>query len=196
MPEPGGLRVPGSLRRLRSDPLGLFAEAASRREDLVAFRAVYRRVYLLTGAGPIAQVTVRNRRNYVKGVSYDALRVPIRDALLTLDGPAAHERRRMLMPLFTRRWLMDSVPAIVSAVESHFDRWDRLAAAGTPFNVVREMNRLAFDVVGRVLLGTELGASMIELERLIDDASDWVAHRTRAIVPLPPVLPTRRNRSY
>ena len=186
----------GSLRRLRADPLGLFVEASTRHEELAAFRAAHRRVYLLTGADTIAHVTVRNRQNYVKGVSYDALRVPIRDALLTLDGPAAHERRRLLMPLFTRRWLMDSVPAIVSAVESHFDRWDRLAAAGRPFNVVSEMNRLAFDVVGRVLLGTELGASMTELERLIDDASDWVAHRTRAIVPLPPVIPTRRNRSY
>ena len=196
MPEHGGLRLLGSLRRLRSDPLGLFVEAASSHDEVAVFRAAHRPVYLLTGASPIAHVTVRNRQNYVKGVSYDALRVPIRDALLTLDGPVAQERRRLLMPLFTRRWLTDSVPAIVSAVESHFGRWDHLASTGRPFNVVSEMNRLAFDVVGRVLLGTELGASMTELERLIDDASDWVAHRTRAIVPLPPVLPTKRNRAY
>src|SRR5256885_2411298 len=196
MPEPGGLRLFGTLRRLRNDPLGLFVEAAARHDDLAAFRAAHRRVYLLTGADPIAHVTVRNRANYVKGVSYDALRVPIRDALLTLDDPVAQERRRLLMPLFTRRWLMDAVPAIVAAVESHFDRWDVLADGGRAFNVASEMNRLAFDVVGRVLLGTELGGSMSQLEGLIDDASEWVAHRTRALVPLPPVLPTTRNLAY
>jgi cytochrome P450 len=141
-------------------------------------------------------VAVANRENYIKGVSYDALRVPIGDSLLTVDGTAAQARRRLLMPLFTRRWLMDAVPTIVAAVESHFERWDELAARGRPFDVVSEMNRLAFDVVGRVLLGTELGTSMCELEALIDDASAWVARRTKAIVPLPPVIPTARNRAY
>src|SRR4051794_6361037 len=195
-PGPRGEPVLGSLRRLRADPLGLFVESSARYGDLVAFRAVHRRVYLFSGPDLIAHVAVRNRDNYVKGVSYDALRVPIGESLLTMDGTEGQARRRLLMPLFTRRWLLGEVPAIAAAVESHFDRWDGLAERGEPFNVVSEMNRLAFDVVGRVLLGAELGASMARLEGLIDDASDWVARRTRAIVPLPPVLPTPRNRAY
>jgi cytochrome P450 len=193
---PRGEPLLGSLRRLRADPLGLFVEAASAYGDLVGFRALHRHVYLAVGSDAIAQIAVRNRENYTKGVSYDALRVPIGDALLTMDGPEAQARRRLLMPLFTRRWLIDEVPTIAGAVESHFDRWDQLAASGRPFNLVSEMNRLAFDVVGRVLLGAELGASMARLESLIDSASDWVARRTRALVPLPPVLPTARNRAY
>jgi cytochrome P450 len=193
---PPGEPVLGSLRRLRNDPLGLFVEGASLYGDLVGFRALHRRVYLAVGPDVIARIAVGNRENYRKGVSYDALRVPIGDALLTMDGRGAQARRRLLMPLFTRRWLLGEVPTIAAAVESHFDRWDRLAARGKPFNLVSEMNRLAFDVVGRVLLGAELGASMGYLEELIDGASEWVAQRTRALVPLPPVLPTARDRAY
>src|SRR3954468_19224985 len=195
-PGPRGEPLIGSLRRVRDDPLGLFVEGATGYGDIVGYRAVHRRIFLVVGPELIARVTVGNRENYRKGVSYDALRVPIRDSLLTVDGPEGQARRRLLMPLFTRRWLMDSVPTIAEAVESHYDRWDALAESGRPFNVASEMNRLAFDVVGRVLLGTELGANMVQLEAMIDDASEWVARRTRAVVPLPPVLPTQRNVAY
>jgi enediyne biosynthesis protein E7 len=185
----------GALRRLRSDPLGLFVEAAST-HDLAVFRAAHRRVYLVVGPDLIAQVAVNGRDRYVKGVSYDALRVPMGDALLTIDGPRWKARRRLLTPLFSRRVLLDQVPTIAASIESLFERWDPLAASGAPFNVASEMNRLAFDVVGRILLGTELGQGMGELEASIDDASAWVARRTRALLPLPTAVPTPRNRAY
>src|SRR2546421_5134818 len=104
---PRGEPLLGSLRRLRNEPLGLFVDGATRHGDLVAFQAAHRRVFLVVGPELIAHVAVGNRENYRKGVSYDALRVPIGDALLTVDGPAGQARRRLLMPLFTRRWLMD-----------------------------------------------------------------------------------------
>jgi cytochrome P450 len=192
---PRGEPLLGSLRRLRNDPLGLFVEGATA-HDLVPFRAAYRRVFLVVGPELIAQVAVDGRERYAKGVSYDALRVPIGDALLTIDGPPWKPRRRLLGPLFTRRALLEQLPTIAGAVESQFGHWDRLAASAQPINVVAEMNRLAFDVVGRMLLGTELGESMSRLDTLISDASGWVANRTRALVPLPPVLPTPRNRAY
>src|SRR3954462_15322661 len=83
---PRGEPLLGSLRRLRSDPLGLFVEAAAQHGDLVSFRALHRRLFLAVGGDAIAHVTVGNRENYTKGVSYDALRVVIGDALLTMDG--------------------------------------------------------------------------------------------------------------
>jgi len=187
--------VRGALRRLRSDPLGLFVEVAST-HDLAAFRAGHRRVYLVVGPELIAQVAVNGRDRYTKGVSYDALRVPMGDALLTIDGPRWKARRRLLTPLFSRRALLEQIPTIAGSVESQFERWDKLAAGGAAFNVASEMNRLAFDVVGRILLGTELGDGMAALEALIDDASGWVAHRTRALLPLPTRVPTPRNRAY
>lgn len=186
----------GSLHELRHRPLRLFTEAASTGEEVVRFRAAYRRVYLAVGPEAIARIGINNRDNYAKGVSYDALRVPMPDALLTIDGDAARERRRLLAPIFTRRAQLDQVPTVAAAVESLCERWDGFAAAGEPFDLASEMNRLAFDVVGRILMGAELAEDMVELESLIADASEWVAHRTRALVPLPPVLPTPRNRAY
>lgn len=195
-PGPGGHPLLGSLRELRADPLRLFAESAAQYGDIVRFRAVHRPVYLVVGGELIARIGVHNRSNYVKGVSYDALRVPIGDALLTADGEVWRSRRRLLQPLFGRRALHDHVPAIAAAVEGLGRRWDRLADSGAALNVASEMNRLTFDVVGRVLMGTELGEEMPDLEPRIAEASGWVAHRTRALVPLPPSLPTARNRDY
>src|SRR3712207_284790 len=93
----------GDLGRLRNDPLGLFAEGAASGEDVVRFRAAHRSVFLAVAPDAIAHVGIHNRANYVKGVSYDALRVPLPGALLTIDGDEARDRRKMLMPLFTRR---------------------------------------------------------------------------------------------
>jgi len=185
-----------ALRRLRNDPLGLFAEAAAQDTEVAAFRAAHLRVFLAVGADAIAHVTLANRDNYRKGVSYDALRIPIGDSLLTADGATAVSRRRLLGPLFTRRAVVDAIPTMAGAVEDCCTRWEQLAARDEPIELTAEMNRLAFDVVGRVLLGAELGAAMTRLGDRIDDASAWVARRTRAVVPLPPGLPTPANRAY
>ena len=195
-PGPRGRRLIGSLSRLRADPHDFFADAAAQYGDLVSFRAGPRNVFLAVGRQEIARVAIHNRDNYVKGVSYDALRVPIGDALLTTDGPVMDGRRKLLQPLFTRRRLMERVPAMAAAVDSLDARWERLARTGEVVNVVSEMNRLAFDVAGRVLVDSDLGDDMPGLEELIDEASGWVARRTRALVPLPPSLPTPRNRRF
>ncbi|HKP89895.1 MAG TPA: cytochrome P450 [Thermoleophilaceae bacterium] len=191
-----GKRVLGDLDGLRNDPLGLFSRAAATGEEVVRFRAAHRSVFLLAGPRAIAHVGIHNRENYVKGVSYDALRVPLPNALLTIDGEGARERRRLLMPLFARRTVIDQVPTIVSAVESLCERWDGFADSGEEFDAASEMNRLTFDVVGRILVGTELGPDMDHLEARLADASAWVARRTRALVPLPPSLPTPGNVAY
>lgn len=186
----------GDLAALRRDPLGLFARAASSGEDVVRFRAAHRSVFLLVGAQAIAHVGIHNRDNYVKGVSYDALRVPLPNALLTIDGDEARARRRLLMPLFTRRSLVAEVPTITAAVDALCERWDRFAATGEEFDAYSEMNRLTFDVVGRILVGAELGEDMARLESSFARASEWVARRTRALVPLPTAVPTPSNVAY
>ena len=186
----------GDLQELRHDPLSLFARGAATGADVVRFRAAYRSVYLATGPRAIAHVGIHNRDNYVKGVSYDALRVPLPNALLTIDGDEARERRRRLLPLFTRRSLVAEAPTIAAAVESLCERWDGFARTGAEFDVYSEMNRLTFDVVGRILVGAELGDDMGRLEASIARASEWVARRTRALVPLPTSIPTPSNLAY
>ena len=185
----------GDLGRLRNDPLGLFADAAASGNDMVRFRAP-RSVFLAVAPEAIARVGIHNRANYCKGVSYDALRVPLPNALLTIDGPEARERRKMLQPLFTRRSLVGEVPTMVAAIDALAERWDHYAETGAEFDLHCEMNRLTIDVVGRILVGAEIGDDMDMLEPRLACASDWVARRTRALVPLPPALPTPRNRRY
>ncbi|MDQ3933209.1 MAG: cytochrome P450 [Actinomycetota bacterium] len=189
-------RVLGDLDELRNDPLALFARAAASGEEVVRFRAVHRGVFLLPGPRAIAHVGIHNRDNYVKGVSYDALRVPLPNALLTIDGEEARERRRMLMPLFTRRSLLEEAPTIAAAVDALSERWDRFAASGEEIDVHHEMNRLTFDVVGRILVGAETGPEMERLGARLDLATAWVARRTRALVPLPPGIPTPSNLAF
>lgn len=191
-PGPAGGRLLGSLRRLRDDPLGLFTES-SVHGDIVGFRAAHLRVYLVIGEELIRQVEIGNRDNYVKGVSYEPLRISVGQSLLTADGEDRVARRKMLSPHLSRRTLLERLPVIGGAVEDVADRWEERALSGKPIDVTGEMNALAFDIAGRVLVGAELGDDMRRLAPLMATGSAWVARRTRALAPLPLAVPTPAN---
>jgi len=192
-PGPRGTLVLGSLRALVRDPLQLFLDAAIAHGGVVRLRFAHLHVYLVSEPAYIRQVLTDNMRNYVKGVSYDSLRHALGDGLLVAEGELWKRQRRRMNPAFGRQVLRDKAPVMLDCVAAAIERWERHAAAGESFDLVAEMMRLAFAIVGRVLMGADIAAEMAELEPVLPVVSRWVYAHMSAPIKLPPWVPTPNN---
>lgn len=195
-PGPRGTPILGNLRELRRDPLGLFLKTAIDFGGLARIRVAHLDVYLVSEPALIKHVLVDNMRSYVKGVSYESLRFVLGNGLLTAEGDLWRRQRRLMNGAFSRQALMDKVPTLVGCAASVCDRWEARAESGEPFDLVPEMMRLAFDVVGQTIFGTDIAAQMDEVDRALPTISAWIYGRTRSPVNVPPAIPTPGNLRY
>ena len=107
----------------------------------------------------IKHVLQEHHRNYVKGVSYESLRILLGDGLLTAEGDLWRRQRRLIQPAFLKQTLIGKLDILAACVEGVIERF-RQRAGGPPFDLVPEMMRLAFDVVGRTVLGIDIAAEV------------------------------------
>lgn len=192
-PGPPGSLVLGNLRELARDPLGLFLRAAVEHGGLARIRVAHLHVYLASEPAFIKRILVDNMRNYEKGVSYESLRHVIGDGLLVADGELWRRQRRLMNPAFARQALFDKLPTMIDVVASVCERFETYAASGETVDLVAEMMRLAFEVVGRTLLGADIADEIAAVEAVLPEASDWVFGHLRAPIKLPPTFPTPKN---
>lgn len=68
--------------------------------DIFRVQLGHRSAVVVVHPDAIAEVLVTRRENYVKGRTYDHLRLLAGDGLLTLEGGAWRKRRRMAQPAF------------------------------------------------------------------------------------------------
>jgi cytochrome P450 len=74
------------------------------------------------------------------------------------------------------------------------DRWDaNHAGTGKTFDVAAEMVGLTLDIVGRTLLGVDLGGDAAVLRRLVGEALAWLEFRMAHLLYPGPWAPTPRN---
>jgi len=192
-PGPRGSLVAGSYRDYRRDPLGFFLDAGLRWGDLVRFRFVYKPAFLVTEPSYIKHVLQDRRQNYIKGISYDSLRLLLGEGLLVSEGDLWKRQRKLAQPIFHRNRMEEKLAIMTGCVESLLDRWRERRE---PFDVVADMMRLAFDIVGRALMGADIVEERLEVERVLNDAIEYVYRHMEAPFKLPPSLPTRANRRF
>jgi cytochrome P450 len=198
-PKPGS-RVPGtfllgSLAHYRRDPLKLFLDSALESPDIVRFRMGHKSLFLLIDPRYIRHVLQENQRNYVKGVSYESLRILLGNGLLTAEGDLWRRQRRLIQPVFLKQTLRGKLDVLAACVERLIERL-RERAGGPPFDLVPEMMRLAFDVVGRTVLGIDIANEADDVERTFAEASNFVYQRMQSVVKPPEWWPSPRIRRF
>ena len=193
-PGPPGSPLTGHLHRLRHDVLGLLTDATRDHGDVVRFRVGPLVMHLVNHPDHVAQVMIRNRKNYDKASRSSAcLALICGESLLTANGDVWKQRRRIIQPMFHRTAVEGFVAAIASCTGEMLDAWAAKAREGEPVDVASEMMRLTFRVVGRCLFGADLEREA----RAVEDAMHvMVMHtyrRWRSLLNAPPSWPTPAN---
>ncbi len=189
-PGPPGLPVVGSAFTALRDPLGLFMQATREHGDIVGFRMLHLRYVLLTNPDAIRHVLVENHKNYTKSRNYKGLKVILGEGLVTSEGETWRKQRRLMQPAFHRERIQSFVQAITECTRDMLARW----GGETELDVHREMSRLTFRVVGRALLSRELEGEASAIGEALTVGLHWANDYAEALVPIPPSIPTRKNR--
>lgn len=208
------LDAPGPLPRdmlrdllgIRRDPLGYLRSAVERWGDHVAFPLPTTPVLFVNTVAGARRVLVENAGGWTKQtVQYGALSLVTGSGLLTSDGSAWREARRVAQPAFHRSGLTAVAEQSVAAAERLRARWDAGAdaagdgpggAGGGVVDVDAAALQATLEVVGRTLFGGDVTAEGVDDgERVVAavlEALGVVVSRART--PVPGWLPTPSRR--
>lgn len=158
VPGPRGVALWRSLRRMRRHALTEYQSLCVQFGDVVRLATLPHPVYLVSHPDAVQWVLRDNARNYRKGLLFKPIAALQGQGLLTSEGELWMRQRRLVQPAFHRRQLTTFTEVMVDEARTVVQEWRHLVQTGTPVNVAERMNRLTFNVVGRVLLGADPGA--------------------------------------
>lgn len=181
-----------ALPSIRRDPLAFLARTAERYGDMVAFPLPGRPVLLVNRAAAAWQLLAAGERGWSKETpQYAALAAITGRGLLTSDGPAWRERRKLAQPAYSH----ESLEAVAQASKrAGRTVAEQVAPGGGVIDVEQALLRATLDVVAEALFGSAGVAEGRRLVQAVLGALDVVVARVRTPVHLPDWLPTRGNR--
>jgi cytochrome P450 len=156
-PGPRGYPFLGVLPQLRSDPIGVFLDAAERYGDVVHLKAGPYHGYLLSNPADIKHVLQDNYPNYHKSPLYERLKDGIGEGLLTSEDAFWLRQRRLAQPAFHRQRIAAMADVMVDAAEEMLVRWERPAKERSSIDLVDEMMHLTQRIIVRTMFSTDLG---------------------------------------
>jgi len=186
----------GHLAGYRRNPLRLFLDAALESPEIVRFRMGHMALFLVIEPRYIRHILQEHQRNYVKGVSYQSLRLLLGNGLLTADGPGWQRQRRLIQPVFLKQTMVGKLEVLAACVTRVIERFHGYVSGGRPFDLVPEMMRLAFDVVGRTVLGIDIAEEADDVEGIFAESSQFVYQRMQSIVKWPAWWPGAGMRRF
>ncbi len=148
------LEVPrfGQLLDRHRDRLGLLISAARACGDIVGLKFGTREFYLLVHPDAIQHVLVTNHRNYHKGPDHIYLKPMIGEGLITSEGEAHLQQRRMLQPAFHHARIASYATAMTSYTTDMLDGWRH----GETVDLSAELMALTRRIVIAVLYGVDI----------------------------------------
>jgi cytochrome P450 len=185
------------LRMLILDRLALMTSAAEY-GDIVRLAIGPRKLYFFNHPDYAKHVLADNAGNYHKGIGLVQAKRALGDGLLTSEGDLWRKQRKAIQPAFQHKRIARQADVIAEEAAGLVARL-RARVGGEPVDVVREMTGLTLGVLGRTLLGTDLGAygSIGHSFEAIQDQAifEMVTQGTVPTwVPLPKQLRFRRAR--
>ncbi|MFJ5049781.1 cytochrome P450 [Streptomyces sp. NPDC088719] len=196
-PGPPVSALPGLLRKLAVDRLGMMKDAAALGEA-VRVSLGPRKLYVFNRPDYAKHVLADNSDNYHKGIGLVQSRRVLGDGLLTSDGEVWRRQRQTVQPAFKPGRINQQASAVaqegarlVALLRAH-------EGAG-PVDVLQEVTGLTLGVLGRTLLDSDLSSQDTlapSFEEVQDQAMLEMVSQgmVPGWLPLPPQARFRRAR--
>jgi len=115
-------------------------------------------VVFISHPAAIHRVLLENSANYRKdNFQRRVLSAGLGEGLLSAEGHQWRAQRRTVAPLFARRTVAQTAPAMMDAAKALVERWRQLD--GTTLDVAAEMARLTLDVLERTIFSDGFGCN-------------------------------------
>jgi len=192
-PGPLGHFLLGNLREFRKDVLGLVLESAATYGDVVRCRLGPQIVHLLNHPDHVEQVLQKRSANYDKNTrSSESIRAVTGESLLTCNGDAWKQRRRMDQPAFHHRQIIGFAEQMTAAAAAMIRSW-----RGRPqLDISSEMAHLTYSIVGQTLFSFNTGEDAARVEKAMRVILPHVFGRLGNLLNWPHWLPTPANRRF
>lgn len=155
-PGPPVRALPGLLKKLAVDRLGLMKDAADL-GDAVRVSMGPKKLYIFNRPDYAKHVLADNSANYHKGIGLVQARRVLGDGLLTSDGEVWRNQRRTVQPAFKPGRINQQADAVAEEA-AKLVALLRTHEGGGPVDVLREVTGLTLGVLGRTLLDSDLTA--------------------------------------
>ncbi|MEZ4428341.1 MAG: cytochrome P450 [Nannocystaceae bacterium] len=196
LPGPRPLPLVGNLPRFYGHGLlGPYLGDWREYGDVLRYRFGPREAVMLCHPDHLRQIFIKHKTRYAKGRSADVVRPLIGAGLFAADGEAWTRQRRLLQQLFTARAVRAHGDAMIAAIDALIARW-LARPSGATLELLPAMSALAMDVICRTMFGMAADAGAHELGEAVAEAFAWVGEQALRLVPLPPSVPTPRNRRF
>jgi cytochrome P450 len=156
-----GLRT---LIALQRDRLGFLEESAAR-GDVVRTRLLAQPIVLLSRPETARAVLTTHQRAFSKSPVLQQARLVLGDGLLTAEGETHRRHRRLVQPAFHRRRLEGYARVMTEAAAAEAATW----SPARPLDAHAALHRVALEITGRTLFGTDTRADAEEVRGCVDD---------------------------
>ncbi len=184
----------GSYHELIAGPAEFYARIARQHGGIARFRTFHRWVHAVSDPDLLHQILVTRLKQYPKPRLYDNLAQMIGRGLVTLQGEAWVNDRRIIQPGFHRDCLVHLVDTANRACDRIFARWD--ADTATDYRpAVPAIREIGLQVIAETLLGTTLAeAQSAHLSENLMAASQTLTRKNWSLFQLSERWPTPLNR--
>lgn len=204
-----GVTVPGPSRftalaripRFRRNELAGFRYGWETHGDIYHVRFGWRDLWICSHPDLIHEVLVAGRDNWRRinelpdGRPF-GLKMALGDGLLTTDGDDWQWRRRIVNPAFHRQRLEAMVEIMAECGTEMIERLAAVAESGREVDLLHEMKLVTQNIISRTMFGADISGDADRIGNAVDEALQYVAKRSRALVSVPASWPTPAARRF
>lgn len=191
---PKGWPLLGTMLEARRDPLAYTLRLSREYGDVARFHFGPFKGFFVSHPDGVAQILQDHHDNYDKrNYDYDMLRPFVGEGLITSDGDDWLQERRLLQPSFHQRQLDTFVQSMNRSIQKALEAWRPTDQGAQVIDVGREMNRLALEIISKLLIQEDLGPRKERIIEAFRVVNRQVARRFQSLLPLPLWVPLPGN---
>jgi cytochrome P450 len=164
-PGPRPLPYVGNILDFRRDQLAYFQSLQRTYGNMATFHMGETPVVLLFRPEHVRYVLTENPRNFTSRQVGRGLHELLGDGLLTIDGEAHRQQRRLVQPAFHKKRVESYATIMAQYTQEMLKGW----CAGARIDVARAMQELTLHIVARCLFNIELADQLDELGSAFGD---------------------------